>query len=167
MEKILYEYNLDWKNNYGTSITVYIIFAIFFLSVFIKYRKKKWSIAALLLSLVWFIIPLISVQVFLNQYKDISQKYKEGNYLVIEGYVEDYKAEPKKGHSPEIFNISGVKFQTSDYTCKLGYNKTKNSNGVITGLDNQYLRVYYIEDLSCGEDEVHRYIILKIIEVME
>ena len=165
METYLYEYHLDWKNNYDGGLMVFVIFAICFLGAFVKNRKKKWSIVPLLLSIILFIIPLISVQVFLADYKTVSQKYQEENYLVVEGYVENYNAEPKKGHSPETFEINGIKFQSSDYTCKLGYNRTRNTSGVITGENNQYLRVYYIADGDCEEDDFHRYIILAIIEV--
>ena len=163
MEVFLYEYNLDLKNNYGFDITLGV-FAICLLVAFIKNRGRNWSIVLLLFSLLLFLIQLISIPVFLGKYKDIAKRYQEGDYLIVEGYVENYHAEPRKGHSPEMFEVAGIKFQTSDYIYKLGYNRTNNSHGVITGENNQYLKIYYIEDLTYEKDDFHRYIILAIIE---
>ena len=166
MEVFLYEYSLDWAHNFDKGIPVVILFAVFFFVVFIKNRKRrKLSLSALALSILCLSIQLVNVVVFINNYNDLSKKYQEGNYLTVEGYVENYSVEPTQGHSPETFEIGGIKFQTSEYIHKLGYNRTNNSKGVIRNNKKQYLKVYYLEDLVYEKEDFRRYIILAIIEV--
>lgn len=90
-----------------------------------------------------FTISLISEA---YMYRKTVGAYKQGDYQIVEGYVEN-------------FDINGVSFSYSDYSVGPGYNNTKSHGGVITG-DGQHLKIGYIY-----YDEIHGNIIVYIEEL--
>ena len=75
----------------------------------------------------------------LNTYKDVVIAYKKGDYVEIEGRVEDYR-KSLRGTS-EYFTIDGVEFECSSGDSVWGYYKQGNNRFITEG---RLLRVRYI-----------------------
>ena len=86
---------------------------------------------------------IISWVSYLNMYNKTVGAYKNGQYEVVDGYVENFVPMPYEGHSNESFEINGVEFSYSDYEIQPGYNNTKSHGGVIVG-NGQHLKIGYI-----------------------
>lgn len=100
----------------------------------------------ILLTASWVIILFVAVfagKYQLDMYNTVMNAYKNGEYQIVEGYVENFDPMPSEGHKEESFDINGVHFSYSDYTVMTGYHNAKSKGGVITG-DGQYLRIGYI-----------------------
>ena len=79
----------------------------------------------------------------INMFNRTVGAYKDGNYKIVEGYVENFNPMPYEGHSDESFEINGVKFAYSDYSVQPGYNNSKSHGGVVVG-DGQHLKIGYV-----------------------
>ncbi|MCH5262868.1 MAG: hypothetical protein J1F42_08140 [Lachnospiraceae bacterium] len=89
---------------------------------------------------------IFSIIVLLSQidmYNKIVRVYKQGNYQIVEGYVENYDPMPYGGHKEESFNINGISFSYSDFSVQPGYHNAKSHGGVITG-NGQHLKIGYV-----------------------
>lgn len=86
---------------------------------------------------------IISWASHLSMYNKIVGAYNNGQYEIVEGYVENFVPMPYEGHSNESFEINGVEFSYSDYESHQGYNNTKSHDGVIEG-NGQHLKIGYI-----------------------
>ena len=78
-----------------------------------------------------------------NMYKKTVYAYRNGNYSVVEGAVENFVPMPYSGHGDESFEINGVKFHYSDYSIVQGYNRSRAHGGFIEG-NGQRLRIGYV-----------------------
>ncbi|MBQ8780604.1 MAG: hypothetical protein IJZ72_02870 [Oscillospiraceae bacterium] len=89
----------------------------------------------------WFIavLTVIAAAAQISMYTEISDAYKNGDYLTVEGVVENFRTGQKK----ESFAINDVDFSYSDNNIIQGYHRMKQSGGVIKG-DGQHLRVGYV-----------------------
>ena len=79
----------------------------------------------------------------IDMYNKIVKAYKQGNYRVVEGYVENFDPMPRSGHKEESFDIDGVSFSYSDFIVQQGYHNTKSHGGVIKG-NGQHLKIGYV-----------------------
>lgn len=93
----------------------------------------------------------------IKAYRCIISPYKNNEYKVVEGYVEDFKAMPYTGHSFESFSIMGVEFSYSDYGGSQGYRKTASHGGVITH-NGQHLKIGFVEYSNSGGENTIVYI---------
>lgn len=83
---------------------------------------------------------VIGIAALIKGYKDIVISYKSGNYVEIEGVVEDYYEEPYKGYD-EYFTIDGVRFECSYGSPMWGYQKQRKNEIIISG---RHLKIRYI-----------------------
>ena len=74
-------------------------------------------------------------------YQSTVGAYKNGDYQIVEGYVEQFRPAQKVG-SAESFTVNGVEFKYYDNVAQFGYHSTSARGGVITG-DGQHLRIGY------------------------
>ena len=148
MTRVLYEAKFEFHLAYiipviiiaGTSLFPYIIR---------KSPEYKKTVAGTIIINIFCwnavgFVALISLIAFLGQahmYKSTVGAYKEGNYEIVEGYVEDFV--PGADKREESFEIDGVCFSYSDYVLIQGYNATARHNGVIRG-NGQHLRIGYV-----------------------
>ncbi len=156
MSTVLYEA----PTGYGTIVPALIIPFIVFLGLIlvgrsydpVKTFKGKNSSAVIkvpnykLLSVgILFVIVCTAFifQNFLKMYRAVIVPYANGQYEIVEGYVQNFIPMPPEGKSREMFDIGNVHFEYSDNLIVLGYNKTKPNGGVIRG-DGQYLKVGYV-----------------------
>lgn len=88
-------------------------------------------------------ISIIAVCKLIDMYKKTVIAYRNGDYQIVEGYVENFDPMPESGHKYETFEINGVKFGYSDYTLMIGYHNAKSHGGVITR-NGQYFKIGYV-----------------------
>ena len=107
------------------------------------YNEKfvKWFCRGGLVYCTIFSIIILFSQI--DMYNKIVRAYEQGNYQVVEGYVENFDPMPQSGHKKESFDIDGVPFSYSDFIVQQGYNNAKSHGGVITG-DGQHLKIGYV-----------------------
>lgn len=94
-----------------------------------------------------------------DQYNKIVVAYQNGDYQIVEGYVENFHPMPESGHDHEHFEIDGTYFEYSDFTAQQGYHNALSRGGVITG-NGQHLRIGYIEmDSATGNQMLDNVIV--------
>lgn len=114
--------------------------------IIIFYRERPKGFQCVLMAI--FIAVSAATSIFMvveqvDQYNKIVVAYQQGDYLIVEGYVENFHPMPKEGHDTEEFDLNGVHFEYSDYTVQQGYHNALSHGGVITS-DGQHLRIGYI-----------------------
>jgi len=70
---------------------------------------------------------------------------KTGNYMEVEGIVEDFDPMPFSGHKNESFTVNGIFFEYSDFGPSAGFNNTKSHGGPID--ENKYVKIRYNDGL--------------------
>ena len=140
MQEVLYEVSFNWDIMYVVEVGLIIATILMF-----KHAKVSGGGTRKPMLI---IIPLIVVSFVCTEYTKqnlyIINRYKTGDYSIVEGTVENYKPMPVEGHANESFSISGIEFSYSNISSMAGYSKTKHYGGVITG-DGQRLKVGYVE----------------------
>lgn len=93
----------------------------------------------------FFIVFWISVACIgqFHMYKNTVGAYKKGNYLIVEGYIENFTPMSNGGHKRESFDINGVHFEYSDAEIIQGYNTPRFHGGIIKE-NGQYLKIGYV-----------------------
>ncbi len=111
-----------------------------------KYTIKSYKIVKIFCGCMAGFLLMITVLMAFStvlEYKAIVGAYENGEYEVVEGYVENFDPMPGEGHKDESFEINSVKFSYSDYTITFGYNNAKSHGGVIEG-NGQHLKIGYV-----------------------
>lgn len=93
----------------------------------------------------WILMLYITFSSGFEYYNETILKYKEGDFYVVEGYVENYHENNdiyKHQSDDESFLIDNVKFYYRDIYEQPGYHKIRKNGGVIKG-NGQYLKIYY------------------------
>ena len=159
MSTVLYEA----PTGYGTIVAALIFPFIVFLGIILVARSKydpiktfqgktssaiknlpRYNYRFLLLGIIFVALCAIFIlQHFLKMYRTVIVPYANGQYEIVEGYVQNFIPMPPEGKSREMFDIGNVHFEYSDNLIVLGYNKTKPNGGVIRG-NGQYLKVGYV-----------------------
>lgn len=65
------------------------------------------------------------------EYRTCVEAYRNGNYAVVEGDVEDFRPMPFQGHQDECFSVHGERFCYSDYGIQPGFNWSASHGGPI------------------------------------
>lgn len=88
------------------------------------------------------ILIFIAIISQIDMYKETAIAYQNGDYQIVEGYVENFVPMGGSGWEPEKFEINGVKFEYSDARLiSGGYYRAK---GDCIIADGQHLKVGYI-----------------------
>lgn len=98
--------------------------------IILFFKAAMWGIACFIVLMCEFIIAISPIMSF-----------NTGDYLTVEGYVEDFK--PYRQGEMESFRINGIEFNYSHGIITSGYRKTYNRGGVIRE-NGQYLRISYV-----------------------
>ena len=109
----------------------------------VKYNKKFVRIFCTFALIFVVLIGGLGYWGLFDMYQEVVGAYKDGDYEIVEGYVENFEPMPYEGHAQESFDINGVHFEYSDYTLGVGYNNAKSHGGVIHG-DGQHLKIGYV-----------------------
>ena len=84
----------------------------------------------------------------IDMYNTTVKAYRNGDYEIVEGYVENFVPMPESGHAQESFDINGVHFEYSENSYSSAYSNTKPHGGVIR--NGKYLKIGCIYDSSYG-----------------
>lgn len=148
MNNILYEASFEFD-----LFWLIPIFMMIFIAVFPVIWKKSWEgkytiinykAVKVFCTCCFIFVLLFSAILGLSQmhiYKETVGAYKNGDYEIVEGYVQDFI--PYVRGSDESFTINDASFSYSDYGIQQGYNNTKSHGGVVTG-NGQHLRIGYV-----------------------
>ena len=140
MGTVLYE--CAWEFDFHMLIPLMLVIA----GIIALHRDRPKGFQCVLMAI--FIAVTAATSIFVvveqvDQYNKIVVAYQQGDYLIVEGYVENFHPMPKQGGNHEEFDLNGVHFEYSDYTLRQGYHNARSLGGVITG-DGQHLRIGYI-----------------------
>ncbi len=140
MGTVLYE--CAWE--FDTHVLIPFVMVIGGIIIFFRERPKGFQCVFMVIFITASAaISALMVAEQVDQYNKIVAAYQQGDYLTVEGYVENFHPMPKEGHDTEEFDLSGVHFEYSDYNVQQGYHNALSHGGVITG-DGQHLRIGYI-----------------------
>ncbi len=169
--------NLYIISNSKSTIPMILLGCITVIISLFVYKRVKQEIKESNKSLISCFIVLIDVficffililyLVGVNDYKNTSERYLNGDYMIVEGYVTNYKEDCDKykhQDDDECFEISGVEFSYRDISSTAGYHRIRKNGGVIRG-NNQYLKICYVYESINGKDA--RNVILRIDELKE
>lgn len=151
MGSILYECHFELNS---IDITMLIILVPILISYIKKYsdikkygiHEKDYAMRILFMRIFlcsFAVTGIIAVCKLVDMYKKTVVAYRNGDYQIVEGYVENFDSMPSYGHKYETFEINGVKFGHSDYTLMIGYHNAKSHGGVITR-NGQYFKIGYV-----------------------
>lgn len=141
MNKVLFEVN--WIGNiYGFAHIILTVGAfIFGLCVLVRRREYKGKLERVMFAF-WIFMLVATITHLIIQYDRVVIQYKKGNYIEIEGTVENFSGRPKSGHKDETFILDGVEFSYSP-SATWGYCQPRANGGVIAG-NGQHLKLRYI-----------------------
>jgi len=150
MGEVLYEAAFVFPELWLIPIGILIVLPMFFANIRMRMNGADQKIPRIIMAVCFgcaiAVISLISVLVGLlqvNMHKKTVVAYEEGNYQIVEGYVENFAPMPAAGRADESFEINGVEFSYCDYEMRPGYNNAKSLGGVITG-NGQHLKIGYV-----------------------
>ncbi len=115
---------------------------------FTKSSQKRFGPGVRVFFLVWTGIAigmtLLSLAFVVGESNGLRRQYSAGDYLTVEGYVEQFEPMPYSGHQMETFEVDGVRFEYSDYVLNAGFNNTRSHGGPID--EGVYVRIDYIDN---------------------
>jgi len=146
MGNVLYEVSYQFDPMSFIPVIMLIAIPVLYLQEKQKGGGRLTGGSEVLLTASWVVILFVAIfagKYQLDMYNSVINAYKNGEYQIVEGYVENFDPMPSDGGKVESFDINGVHFSYSDYTVMTGYHNAKSKGGVITG-DGQYLKIGYI-----------------------
>lgn len=152
MDNVLYEISPDFNYSWLIIPAVVLLALVFIFPILIKRRYEKENIELTMQTKLIFagvilfaiISTLVITAAFYRLEKGIYDQavvsYYNGEYLEVEGYVENFDSQIIRGEVSEEFEINGVKFFYTNASSPIGYyDAIKN---IITG-DGQHLKIRY------------------------
>ncbi|MCM1125899.1 MAG: hypothetical protein NC429_05450 [Lachnospiraceae bacterium] len=128
-----------------------MLVAMILLFVFLSRKLKREGAPALgikivkifFLSAIIFscIINILGLIFRIDLYNKTVAAYQNGDYQIVEGYVENFEPMGNGGFPPEKFEINGVKFEYSNHRVVSGYHKAKGDCTIRSG---QHLKIGYV-----------------------
>ena len=147
MNRVLYEVNSIW-NFYGLPLIILEI-CIFICSLILpllkgvvieKADRRKIGIGP---PNIFMVVTVIALIISVKGYAGTVIQYKRGNYIEIEGVVEEYHFTSTGRFPVETFMLDGVDFKCPDGVW--GYRPSWGNGGVVRG-NGQHLRIRYISN---------------------
>ncbi|PZO46962.1 MAG: hypothetical protein DCF16_18385 [Alphaproteobacteria bacterium] len=78
------------------------------------------------------------------QHQDMSERFRRGEYLVVEGCVSDFDLGSAAGNVNQTFVVDGRRFEVDDSAITPAFNRSVRSGG--PHLAGKFLRVAYLRD---------------------
>ena len=145
MGKILYECHFEFDPM--AVILFGVVLGAFLLSLISKKRSRKEDIMSIkrtkIMCWCFILFGIVTGCMLVDMYKKTVIAYQNGDYQIVEGYVENFDPMPHGGHKHESFEIKGVKFEYSDFDIMIGYHNAKSHGGVIRS-NGQYFKIGYV-----------------------
>lgn len=146
MNRVLFEtgYLGDIRGNATIMLYLAVLLLFYFWWKWEAKREKKEKAAKLMsvASKGMLVYLIIEILVLIESYINIVLPYKNGDYVEIEGVVEDYREESLKGRS-EYFTVDGVSFKCSYDGVAWGYQKQQQKRNEII-ISGRHLKIRYI-----------------------
>mgnify|MGYP000044506598 FL=1 len=142
--KILYEAQ-EW---YGLSIPFIILclvdLALLFLLCFLWRKRSVLSAKITTIFVIVVLTFIIGTLVFshVDARKKVYNKYIEGDYLIVEGEVENYMPDPDGANLPDRFSVDDIDFAIPGFTTCWGYPLRQVDGGELQNGVN--VKIYYI-----------------------
>lgn len=150
MGKVLYECHFQF---HFMSLVPFIMFIYAMLFPYmLKYDSQKKGypldmkfikIFSRGMALFVLICGILEVEFIIDAYKKTVVAYRNGDYQIVEGYVENFIPIEEGKSAREHFEVDGVKFQYTDHSLISGYRYPRSHGGVIRG-DGQHLKIGYV-----------------------
>ncbi|MBR6427447.1 MAG: hypothetical protein IKS28_06435 [Clostridia bacterium] len=124
-------------------IIVIVVLTIISLITFCIFWKKRNWLERLFWGLISITLLIISTSSIYSIHYDLKcfEKYKNGDYLVIEGQIDTYDSYEVNSIVHDVFTVSDVEFLIPN-TSIFGYNFRKIDGSIlVTGMN---VRIYYI-----------------------
>ena len=147
MNRVLYEVGDIW-NLYG--LPMIILEICIFICTFIlpllkgvaieKTDRRKIGIGP---PNIFTFVTVIGLIISIKGYAGTVIQYKHGDYIEVEGVVEEYHFTSAGRFPVETFTLDGVDFKCPDGVW--GYRPSRENGGVVRG-NGQHLRIRYIPD---------------------
>ena len=144
MDNVLYEA----KPFYGVNpacVVFSVIGIVVLILLIIFWGKVTVGVRCLASFILLFFLFIIVCQVYtsFDTRHKVYNKYKEGNYLTIEGTINDYTlAEENQVNLPDTFTVNEVEFQIPGFVTCWGYPLKKIDGGILE--DGMRVRICYI-----------------------
>ena len=145
MNRVLYEVNSIWNFN---GLPLIILEIGIFICTFIlpllkgvvieKTDRRKIGIGS---PNIFTLVIVIALIISVKGYAGTVIQYKRGDFIEIEGAVEEYHFTSKGRFPVETFTLDGVAFKCPDGVW--GYRPSRENGGVVRG-NGQHLRIRYI-----------------------
>lgn len=89
------------------------------------------------------IMSFFTIPSYITDRNKTNEMYQNGNFLTVEGKIENFDPMPHSGHAVESFNVNGVHFEYSDFMSVHGFNNTASHGGPLKR-NGQQVRLSYI-----------------------
>lgn len=107
-------------------------------------KGVKWFLRGI--ALLCGVVFVLSGAAYAADYTELKTRYEAGDYLTVQGFVEDLTATEYPDKGGDSFTVDGVAFAYTDTDLTLhGYRGKAQNGGVITR-EGQYLVIRYIPD---------------------
>ncbi|UWX56354.1 hypothetical protein NYZ99_09200 [Maribacter litopenaei] len=124
-----------------------------FLNAFKKNKKEDKNtkdyfslILGLTMGIVFTVSSFVRISNSIEKFDKIKRSYRNNEYEVVEGKIENFDPMPYSGHKQESFTVSGIAFDYSDYYGNYyGFHNTASHGGAITK-NGQEVRIGYITE---------------------
>jgi len=148
--KIVYEVINDGMKTHWLMPILFILIGLG-ISIFnIKYNKSKsfkktyTIVFGFIFSGFALLFTLFTAPSAIREYYETRNIYKNGDYTIIEGELENFDPMPYGGHMHESFTVKGVSFDYSDFDeSYYGFNNTASHGGPLKR-NGQQVRLSYI-----------------------
>lgn len=107
------------------------------------WRRQVFSTRILLLFLMLFIgfLMFCSIYQYIDVRMNITDKYIDGNFEIVEGRIYNYEAVEKHEQGTDYFYVDNVMFTLSSFT-GYGYNVEQRDGGVLK--NGMSVKIYYV-----------------------
>ncbi len=109
-------------------------------------KSKKFRHSRNTFMIISILLFLLCAKKEIDEFKSILIPYKNGNYKIVNGYVENFNLSTDKKKSwieYEKFTLNKVNFNYTNCSTILGYSHTRSNGGVIRK-NGQHLKIGYI-----------------------
>jgi hypothetical protein len=136
---------------WGTVSPPLVLTAAFALYIFVfrkspRKRDKRYLAIGGLIIIIF--LCAIGYAVAIPQYFACRRAYREGNFSIVEGRVENFRPMPFDGHQEESFTVGTSRFSYSDFEDTPGFNRTASHGGPIR--QGLLVRISYSDECSGG-----------------
>ncbi len=171
MWNLIYEYSFSFSVLAGNLTFIAVGIGFFFSSSFFAEDDRNnvayyfFLIVGKVVGPLLLILGIITVPDIFSEHFYLRECLETKDYLVVEGFVEDYHPMPASGHDRERFSIDGIDFEYTNFSDHVGYNLPASHGGAVKE-NGQHLRICYLTEDNFDE-LYYNPVIIKLEEYVE